>query len=310
MAENPASTKRKTSDGAPNDGTPNDGTPDEKTSSDDKGSNKRVKIVEGQPLSIQDRFEAVKCQMDEVLHAAQHQASDATLKFEEKCEELEAIKMKLEAAQSEARELKRDKLSNMAINGPQGPEDGEVESAFSQLAYFVDAIGQEYFQGSECVRIAEEKQVVRAYFKSLLAKDTGCEGYGPYMKSAKPQAKEMFIQAVIWNKLIEKLLSTPSRSFLDMPDAINKKDALCRLSFPGQPRPVTNSTLKNVQAFTGRRLFMRCALRRLPFSSTPLGATILGVLMVDSERNSSKRLWRFFAITLTAWKRADKEPRR
>ncbi|KAI3394025.1 hypothetical protein diail_3289 [Diaporthe ilicicola] len=208
MAKNVASAKRK----EPDEGIPNEGNPSD---------SKRAKVDGTQPLTLSERAEAVKCQMDELLQAAQQQASDATLKYEGRLGELDDLKTKLKAAESRLDELMREKLASFALTGPQGPEDGEVEIAFSQLTYALDTFVGEFFSGDEYVRKDCENRAPRDFFKKLVSD----RNYEAYVKGEASQSKEMFIRAVIWNRLIDALLNIPNKAFFGMPDAI-KADTL------------------------------------------------------------------------------------
>lgn len=90
----------------------------------------------------------------------------------------------------------------------QGPDDASIVELFSGLFYAINTFVQDYFKGApySIARRNDEK----AFFESLTGSD--CKGY---LKSKRPGAKEAIMLAAIWNKLINYLLSAPTKAFIN-----------------------------------------------------------------------------------------------
>ncbi|KAL1863127.1 hypothetical protein Daus18300_008119 [Diaporthe australafricana] len=216
MAESPASTKRKESDATLNNGPTN-----EKTPSDDKESNKRAKADGAQPLRRSKRLEDAERLLIEAHQEAEQETNGLKTDLEEKDRQIEDLKNKLQAAESkreategELRELKQDKLNLLALSAVQGPDDSEITIQFRELCCLVENFSHECFSGSASDQPIGEGRDVQEHFQSL----TGRGEYEPYLTSDHPQAKPMFIQAVIWNKLVGDLLRSPLKAFMDFPE--------------------------------------------------------------------------------------------
>lgn len=90
----------------------------------------------------------------------------------------------------------------------QGPDDASITSLFDALFYEINTFVQAYFKGKPYVN--PRKNDDKEFFQSLTGTD-----YTDYLKLKHPGAKEAMIQAVIWNKLIDHLLKTPTKAFMD-----------------------------------------------------------------------------------------------
>lgn len=99
----------------------------------------------------------------------------------------------------------------------QGPDDASIVDLFSALFYAINTFVQDYFKGApySIARRNDEK----AFFESLTGSD--CKGY---LKSKHPGAKEAIMLAAIWNKLINYLLSAPTRAFINSIPEITIRD--------------------------------------------------------------------------------------
>lgn len=107
----------------------------------------------------------------------------------------------------------------------QGPDDSSINQLFSVLFYAVNTFVSDYFKGAPYAQGRKKEQ--KAFFESLLGSD--CK---TYLTSKHRGAKEAFILAAVWNKLIDALLSTPTRAFIEkMPERSIKAGTKGRPAF-------------------------------------------------------------------------------
>lgn len=90
----------------------------------------------------------------------------------------------------------------------QGPDDASIIGLFLALFYAINTFVQDYFKGAPYSNPRKSDQ--KDFFESLTGSD--CKGY---LKSKHPGAKEAIMLAAIWNKLINYLLRSPTRAFID-----------------------------------------------------------------------------------------------
>lgn len=181
-----ASTKRKAAD---------------QMSHDDDHSPKHAHIEENQPMSLK----AAECLVVEALRAADQKEKHLATELAKKDREIEELKKKLKAA------ISTPEHSKQGISVPQGPDNQEIRIEYEKLQYLVTALVNEFFQGPPNVEPGNEKGSVRIYFKSLI-RDGDYESY-------LSEAKHIFIEAVIWNKLIDALLEIPIAAFVEKAEA-------------------------------------------------------------------------------------------
>lgn len=94
----------------------------------------------------------------------------------------------------------------------QGPDDTAITELFNTLVWLINTFTGQYFQGAPYADARKKDQ--KAYFQSLVGSD-----YKKYLKSEDPGVKQAIIEAAIWNMLIDPLLRTPTKAFIDeMPE--------------------------------------------------------------------------------------------
>lgn len=91
----------------------------------------------------------------------------------------------------------------------QGFDDESIEALFDALFHAIKNLVLTSFRGAPYIipRSSQHKD----YFASLTSSD-----YKPYLKSKTQGAKQEIIKAAVWNQLIERLLSAPTKAFLNL----------------------------------------------------------------------------------------------
>lgn len=164
----------------------------------------------------------------------------------------------------------------------QGPDDASIVGLFLALFYAINTFVQDYFKGAP-YSIARRNDE-RAFFKSLTGSD--CKRY---LKSKHPGAKEAIMLAAIWNKLIDYLLSAPTRAFINLIPEIT-----IRKGTPGKIMPLTSMSLQTANTY------YRCAggVLCLAHSHSPLSFQELpGTYLLGRRRTLAKEIRRTIDIT-------------
>lgn len=94
----------------------------------------------------------------------------------------------------------------------QGLDDESIEALFEAVFHAINNLALTSFRGAPYIipRASQHK----GYFASLTSSD-----YKPYLKSKTGGAKQEIVKAAVWNQLIERLLSAPTKAFLDLEEA-------------------------------------------------------------------------------------------
>lgn len=106
----------------------------------------------------------------------------------------------------------------------QGFDDDAIEALFEALFHAIKNLAFTSFRGAPYTipRMSHYKES----FERLTSSD-----YKAYMKSKRPGVKQEIITAVIWNQLVERLLSAPTKAFLNLHETTMKNLALGKLPF-------------------------------------------------------------------------------
>ncbi|KAG8162449.1 hypothetical protein KVR01_008214 [Diaporthe batatas] len=97
----------------------------------------------------------------------------------------------------------------------EGPDDTFIVGLFSPLFYDILSFSINFFQGAPYVLPRKNEQ--KEFVQTLAGSDAKL-----YLASRHTGAKEKIVQAMIWNKLVESLLSVPLKAFIQFPEATMK----------------------------------------------------------------------------------------